>query len=81
MDRMVDVVAELRAAAPGKPIIVQANAGMPVNVDGIDTFPEDPSAMALNTVKVVEAGANIVGGCCGTTPSHIQAIRNAVIRS
>jgi 5-methyltetrahydrofolate--homocysteine methyltransferase len=44
----------------------------------VDVFPENPEAMAARVKVVVEAGANIVGGCCGTTPAHIKAIRKAV---
>ena len=78
MAQMAEIVARMRVAAPDIPILVHANAGAPVNVDGIDTFPETPAEMARNAVSVVKAGANIVGGCCGTTPDHIRAIREAV---
>ncbi|MFC1497474.1 homocysteine S-methyltransferase family protein [Verrucomicrobiota bacterium] len=78
MERMVDIVKEIRQAAPDTPILVHANAGMPVNVDGKDIFPETPEEMAENTLKVIKAGANIIGGCCGTTPDHIRAIAAAV---
>lgn len=80
MAQMIDIVGEIREAAPGIPILVHANAGMPVNVNGIDTFPETPDEMAKNAVAVVKAGANIIGGCCGTTPDHIRAIARAVRR-
>ena len=60
------------------PILVHANAGLPVNVNGVDTFPETPEAMSALVKPLVAAGANIVGGCCGTTPAHIQAIAKAV---
>jgi len=78
MERMIDIVKELREAAPEAPMLVHANAGMPVNVDGVDVFPETPDEMAKNAVLVVRAGANIIGGCCGTTPDHIRAIISAV---
>ena len=78
MERMADIVRELRQAAPQTPILVHANAGMPVNVGGQDVFPETPDLMARHAVAVVKAGANIVGGCCGTTPDHIRAIARAV---
>ena len=78
MAQMVDIVKEIRQAAPDAPILVQANAGMPVNVDGVDTFPEAPEETATRAKDVVLAGANIIGGCCGTTPEHIRAIREAV---
>jgi 5-methyltetrahydrofolate--homocysteine methyltransferase len=76
--RMVDIVKAIRAAAPAAPVLVHANAGMPVNVDGVDTFPETPEEMAGAVPALIDAGAGIVGGCCGTTPEHIRAIKAAV---
>jgi len=75
---MIDVVKAMAPAARGKPIMVQANAGLPTNVDGVDVYPEGPEAMAALVPELLEAGAGIVGGCCGTTPAHIAAIRAAV---
>jgi len=78
MARMAPIVRELRAAAPETPILVHANAGLPVNVNGVPTFPETPEEMAAHARKVIEAGAGIVGGCCGTTPEHIRALAGTV---
>ena len=78
MAQMVEIVREIRRAVPELPIIVHANAGLPQNVNGKIIFPETPEEMAENAKKVVEAGANIVGGCCGTTPDHIRAIARAL---
>lgn len=78
MERMVDIVREMRAAAPGTPILVHANAGLPKSVNGVDVFPESPADMAGRVPALVAAGANIIGGCCGTTPAHIAAIKQAV---
>lgn len=77
LERMIPVVRELRAAAPGKPVIVNANAGAPVVRDGRTVFPDTPEAMAALVPGVIAAGAGIVGGCCGTTPAHIAAIAAA----
>jgi 5-methyltetrahydrofolate--homocysteine methyltransferase len=78
MKRMVPIVKELRAAAPKQPILVHANAGMPVNRDGKDVFPDTPGTMADLTQELVSAGACIIGGCCGTSPEHIAAIARVV---
>jgi 5-methyltetrahydrofolate--homocysteine methyltransferase len=78
MERMVEIVREMRAAFPSAPILVHANAGLPVNRNGVDVFPETPEMMAGYVDALIDAGANIVGGCCGTTPAHIKAIREAV---
>ena len=74
MERMIDIVKEIRVAFPGAFILVHANAGLPVLVDGKDTFPETPEIMASYIPAMLQAGTNIIGGCCGTTPAHIQAI-------
>ena len=77
IQRMVEIAREIRQAAPQAPILVHANAGMPVNVNGTDTFPDTPADMANQTPALVKAGAQIVGGCCGATPEHIAAIARA----
>jgi 5-methyltetrahydrofolate--homocysteine methyltransferase len=77
-ERMIEIVREIRAAAPDAPILVHANAGMPTSVDGVDVFPETPADMASHVAGLIEAGAGIIGGCCGTTPDHIRAIRDKV---
>ena len=76
MERMVEIVKEMRAASPGTPVLVHANAGLPKNVGGVDVFPESPADMAARVPALVAAGASIIGGCCGTTPLHIAAIKH-----
>ena len=78
MTGMTGIARELHTAFPGVPILVQANAGLPRLVEGVNTWPEGPAEMAGQVAGLVEAGAGIVGGCCGTTPDHIRAIRKAV---
>jgi 5-methyltetrahydrofolate--homocysteine methyltransferase len=78
IERMIEIVKAMRTVAPEIPILVHANAGLPVNVDGVDTFPETPEDMAGQVTGLVAAGANIIGGCCGTTPAHISAMKQAV---
>jgi 5-methyltetrahydrofolate--homocysteine methyltransferase len=72
---MVGIVEEIRKANSEIPILVHANAGMPVYNDGETIFPEKPEEMAALVPKIIAAGANVVGGCCGTTPGHIKKIR------
>ena len=78
MEQMIEIVQQMRAAAPSTPILVHANAGLPKNVNGMDVYPENPEQMAARVKALVAVGANIVGGCCGTTPAHIRAIRQEV---
>ena len=76
---MIEVAREMRSVCPDTPILVQANAGAPRNEGGRTVFPESPGQMAAQVPALLEAGANIVGGCCGTTPDHIRALRAAVL--
>ncbi len=78
IERMIEIVKEIRAAAPTTPILVHANAGLPKNIGGKDVFPETPAMMAAQVKALVAAGANIVGGCCGTTPEHIRAMKQVI---
>lgn len=55
------------------PIIAQPNAGLPEMVDGKPCFNMSPKEFAVGLKACFEAGANILGGCCGTTPEHIKA--------
>ncbi|MGE5396350.1 MAG: homocysteine S-methyltransferase family protein, partial [Chitinophagales bacterium] len=59
-------------------ISVEPNAGLPSLVDGVTVFPESPEEMAIYALELRDAGANIIGGCCGTTPDHIKAMAEAL---
>lgn len=56
------------------PVVVNANAGLPVVVNGQTVFNVAPEEFAQSVKTLVEMGAGIVGGCCGTTPAHIQRV-------
>lgn len=68
------LTAELVAAAAGRPVIVQPNAGSPRFIDGKISYAESAELFAAAAPKFLAAGARIVGGCCGSTPAHIAAI-------
>jgi 5-methyltetrahydrofolate--homocysteine methyltransferase len=78
--QMIEIAREMRAAAPSAPMLVQANAGLPIMKDGQTFYPESPDDMAGRVPALLQAGANIIGGCCGTTPDHIRAIGRALGR-
>jgi len=75
---MIGIVKEIRQVNATVPILIHANAGMPHYHDGETTFPESPDDMAARVKEIVEAGANIIGGCCGTTPDHICEVHHVV---
>ena len=69
------IVREMHLAAPETPLIAKPNAGLPESRAAQRVYPVDPSRFALFARDWVRAGANIIGGCCGTTPEYIAAIR------
>ncbi len=75
---MIEIVKVIRAINPTIPVLVHANAGLPIYQDGKTVFPESAEDMASQIEELVKAGANIVGGCCGTTPEHIRQIVQVV---
>ncbi len=74
LDDYVKLTAELVAAASGRPVIVQPNAGSPRLVDGAIRYDESAAHFAAATPRLLAAGARLVGGCCGSTPAHIAAM-------
>ena len=74
MEDMVDIVKEIKDANSEIPVLVHANAGMPIYKDGETIFPETPEETASFVPALLNAGANIIGGCCGTRPEHIKHI-------
>lgn len=60
------------------PLLAKPNAGMPELIDGQTVFNVEPEEFAEVGKKLVEEGATIIGGCCGTTPEHIRALKEAV---
>lgn len=60
------------------PLLAKPNAGMPELIDGQTVFNVEPEEFAEVGKKLVEEGAAIIGGCCGTTPEHIRALKEAV---
>jgi 5-methyltetrahydrofolate--homocysteine methyltransferase len=77
ISNMIEITRQMRAAVPQVPILVHANAGPPVIENGKTVFRDTPELMASFVPDLVKAGANIVGGCCGTTPAHIAAMTKA----
>lgn len=75
---IVQAIQKMRAVAPQAILIAKPNAGKPEIVEGKTIFPATPQVMAESAVALREAGARIIGGCCGTTPAHIRAMRAAL---
>ena len=73
----IDLTKELRAATD-KPLLIQPNAGKPVTSKGMTYYEQTPAEFAADAKKIHEAGADMIGGCCGTTPEFIQAVAEAL---
>ncbi len=76
-EQMVPVIEEMLSYAK-VPVLVEPNAGLPELIDGETVFRLDPETFAQKTAKFAAAGVQLLGGCCGTTPDHIAALKRAV---
>jgi methionine synthase I (cobalamin-dependent) len=75
---MERIIVEMHEANPDIVIWAKPNAGMPVPGTVPARYDTTPEQMAESALKLVKAGASVIGGCCGTTPEHIKAIANAI---
>ncbi len=76
-DDYVTVVEELRSGT-SLPLLAQPNAGLPELTRTGTVYHETPASMARTVRRLADAGAAIVGGCCGSTPAHVEAFREAL---
>jgi 5-methyltetrahydrofolate--homocysteine methyltransferase len=74
---MVAIAKEFRKFT-ALPLLIQANAGVPELRAGLVHYPETPEYMAEMSRELISAGVAVIGGCCGTTPDHIRAMRKVV---
>jgi methionine synthase / methylenetetrahydrofolate reductase (NADH) len=74
---MLEAIERVRAVTD-LPLATQPNAGMPRSVEGRNIYLCSPEYMASYARKFVAAGVSLVGGCCGTTPEHIRAMKSAL---
>ena len=75
---LLRTVLGFRAAHPSLPVIAKGNAGIPKFHDGHIHYDGTPALMADYAVLARDCGATIIGGCCGTTPAHLVAMRAAL---
>ena len=76
-DRMVELAEIIRDTYDGY-MLIHSNAGIPEIRQGQIVYPETPEYMAERFLKLADIGVNIIGGCCGTTPKHIERLAEAV---
>jgi 5-methyltetrahydrofolate--homocysteine methyltransferase len=77
--QMAELVGVLHGATD-RPILAEPNAGRPKLIDGQTQFDMAPVPFAVGIGECLDAGATIVGGCCGTTPDHISAVAELIER-
>lgn len=73
----IELTGELRAATD-RPLLIQPNAGKPVTSKGVTYYEQTPAEFAADAEKIRAAGADMIGGCCGTTPEFILAVKEAL---
>ncbi len=79
IDAMVTAVSQMSPlAGEGTPLSAFPNAGMPEMVGGRTIYPAQPGYMAARAREMIKLGVHLIGGCCGTTPAHIQEFRSAL---
>ena len=76
-EEMIDIMEEFKEHTD-LPLLAQANAGLPDTKDGKMIYNETLEQRSKLARKLLNKNVNIIGGCCGTNPNHIQAIRNVV---
>ncbi len=77
---LYDVLVLLHQAVPHLPLSIQPNAGLPSRLGERLIYLSSPAYMADYASRMLDSGARLVGGCCGTTPAHVRAMRDAVDR-
>jgi 5-methyltetrahydrofolate--homocysteine methyltransferase len=78
IEQMIDIARAFHAHT-ALPLIIQANAGLPESRDGTVVYPDGPEPYARGARALREVPVAVIGGCCGTTPDHVRALRRFVI--
>lgn len=77
-DEILGVIEKMHAKDPDVILVAKANAGIPELVNGRAVYGASPATMADYAIKTYNAGATIIGSCCGSTPDHVRAIGEAL---
>ena len=77
-DEILGVIEKMHTTLPEAILVAKSNAGVPTLVGGRPVYGASPADIADSAVKVYNAGARIIGACCGSTPDHIKAIAQAL---
>ena len=77
-DELIEAIRAIKATSPKVPLIAKANAGIPEMVGTEVVYNGSPEVMASYAVEVWKLGAQLIGGCCGSTPAHVKAMAEAL---
>jgi 5-methyltetrahydrofolate--homocysteine methyltransferase len=77
-DEILSVIEKMKAAAPQAVLVAKANAGVPKLEKGRAVYGAGPEEMAVYAAAAAEAGARVIGACCGSTPRHLEAMAAAL---
>jgi methionine synthase I (cobalamin-dependent) len=77
-DEILGVIEKMRDVAPDTVLVAKSNAGIPKWVDGRTAYDAGPDEMARYAVQAADAGARIIGACCGSTPAHLAKMKSAL---
>jgi len=77
LENMIEIARQFREISD-LPLAIQSNAGLPELVDSGLCYPETADFFSEKIPEMIDSGVSVIGGCCGTTPDHIRAIRSAV---
>jgi methionine synthase I (cobalamin-dependent) len=77
-EEIIEVIEKMHAVDPSATLVAKANAGIPELIEGKPVYRASPETMADYAVRSYQAGARVIGTCCGSTPDHIKAIATAL---
>lgn len=74
IDEVIGIIREMRKTDQKIPLAAKPNAGLPEVIEGQAVYRISPEVMGARIEELIEAGASLIGGCCGTTPEHLKRI-------
>jgi len=77
-DELLNIIREMKNSGATVPLVFKPNAGVPELIGGRTAYSATAAIMAQCALAAAEAGANIIGACCGSTPDHLRAMRDAL---
>jgi 5-methyltetrahydrofolate--homocysteine methyltransferase len=80
-EQIEPIIQALQAAGAQMPLIAKPNAGLPKEIDGAVVYDATPGFMAQKAALLRQAGASLIGGCCGSTPQHILEMGQALLHT